>query len=324
MKQSVNSNFGFKIISTGSFLPENILSNFDLEKILETSDDWITQRTGIKQRSIATDEQTTSEMAYIAAKKAIEKISLDVNEIDLIITATTTNSLSFPSVSSAVANRLNITKKQIACFDVSAACAGFLYAFINANQYINSGKYKKILVIGSDKNSSITDWQDRNTAVLFGDGAGAVILEATEVKKSLLDFNLYNDIGQFDNLATRCSGTNKNHNAILMSGKEIFKHAVTNLSASVEEILLANNLTAENITYIIAHQANMRILEAVSKRTEISLDKFVSNLAITANTSAASIPIAIDFIFPKLKQQDKIILTAIGAGLTWGSCLIEF
>jgi 3-oxoacyl-[acyl-carrier-protein] synthase-3 len=330
MKQNVN-NIGFKIISTGVFLSENVFSNFDLEKILDTSDEWITQRTGIKQRSIATKEETSTYMASIASKKAIEKIQLDVNEIDLIITATTTNSLNFPSISSAVAKFLNITKKEIACFDVSAACAGFLYAFITANQYINSGKYKKILVIGSDKNSDILDWKDRNTAVLFGDGAGAVLLEAVENKNSLLDFNFYNDINQFENLCTKSNTFNygfnskndQNSNGILMDGQEIFKNAVKNLSDSILKILLDNKLTAKEIKYIIPHQANMRIIEAVSKRTEILIDKFVSNLSKTANTSAASIPIAIDSIFENFKTGDKIILTAIGAGLTWGSCLIE-
>lgn len=314
-----------KIISSGSYLPEKILTNSDLEKMVDTTDAWITERTGIKQRHVCTDDQLTSDIAFEAAKKAIEKSHLEAGDIEMIILATTTPDLTFPATATTVQNKLG-AKKAFA-FDIQAVCSGFVYAITTANNFIQSGQVKNALVIGADSLSKIVDWNDRNTCVLFGDGAGAVILEATNEDEGILSSTLHSD-GSLNNILKTTGGPSSNQTSgvIDMSGKEVFKHAVSKMSNCVISALNKVDLNVENIDLLIPHQANARILSAVAKKLSLSEDKVIITVEKHGNTSAASIPLALDEALDqnKINKGDIVVLEALGGGLTWGSIVIKW
>lgn len=314
------------IIGTGSYLPEKILTNSDLEKFVDTNDEWIISRTGIKQRHIAADGEATSDMATEAAKGAIKQAGIEPEEVDLVIVATTTPDKTFPSTAVCVQAALGI--KNGAAFDVQAVCSGFVYAMSVADNFIKTGQVKTALVIGADKMTSILDWQDRNTCVLFGDGAGAVILQASDEEgRGVLSTNLYSD-GTYKDILDTDGGVSSNGNVgkLRMQGKEVFKHAVAKMSGCVKSALKERGLSVADIDVFVPHQANIRILDMVAKKLRLPDGKVLSTLDKHANTSAASIPLAIADAERegRFKKGDLVVLTALGGGLTWGSCLIRW
>jgi 3-oxoacyl-[acyl-carrier-protein] synthase-3 len=314
------------VIGAGSYLPEKILTNDDLAKIVDTNDEWISSRTGINQRHIAADDETTSDMAIKAAKNAIKKSGIQSDDIDLIIVATTTPDNTFPSTAVKVQAGLGI--KNGAAFDVQAVCTGFVYAMTVADSFIKTGKAKNALVIGADKMSCILDWEDRNTCVLFGDGAGAVVLSASDDEhRGIIYSKLYSD-GAYSDILNTTGGASSTGTVgkVHMQGQEVFKHAVSKMTASIKESLSATNLEVGDISSFIPHQANARILDMVAKKLRLSGDKVVSVVAKHANTSAASIPLAIADADSKerFSKGDLLVLTAIGGGLTWGTCLVRW
>ncbi len=314
-----------KIIGFGSYLPDNILTNNDLEKIVDTSDEWIQARTGIKKRHIAGKNQLTSDLATIAVKNALKKANISANNLDAIIIATTTPDLVFPATAVKVQN--NIGMQSGFAFDVQAVCSGFLYALQIADSLIISNKANRVAVIGAETMSRIIDWQDRSTCVLFGDGAGAVILEKSEDKTNgILDIELFSD-GKYQDILIVNGGVSSGNldKKITMNGREVFRYAVTKIPESIEYIITKNNLSITDIDWILLHQANQRIIKSVMERLNISTEKAVSTVANHANTSAASIPLALDQYVSKgkIKSGELIALSAVGGGLTWGSALIK-
>ena len=319
------------ILGTGSYLPEKILTNKDLEKIMDTNDEWITTRTGIKERRIAADDEATSDLSYNAALRAIEDSGIDKNEIDLIIIATSTPDYQMPSTAALVQNKLGI---KAAGFDLEAACTGFVYGLITGYSFINSGIYKKVLVVGADVFSRILDWEDRGTSILFGDGAGAVVLGEVE-DGGYLGGDLQADGSGGSELIVPSSGSrmpltqevldNKDQ-FVKMNGREIFKFAVKIFPETVDRSLEKANLKIDDIDLIIPHQANIRIIESISKRLNQPLEKFFVNLDKYGNTSAATIPIALDEASKqgRIKKGDKVIMVGFGGGLTYGSCIVEW
>jgi len=314
-----------KIISTGSYLPQKIVTNSELAKSVETSDEWITERTGIKQRHIAAEGELTSDIAANAALRALEKSGLKVEEIDMIILATTTPDLTFPATATKVQAILNA--KNAFAFDMQAVCSGFVFALATADNFIKSGQVKNALVIGADILSRIVDWKDRNTCVLFGDGAGAVILQATnEENCGIIAASLSSDGSLTDLLKTSGGTSTQKSGFIEMSGKEVFKHAVEKMSKSVLTSLKKAGLTIKDIDLLVPHQANLRILNAVAERLELPKEKCIITVENHANTSAASIPLALDFAnsHNKIKKGDIVVLEALGGGLTWGSIVLRW
>lgn len=315
-----------KITATGSYVPSKIVTNFDLSKNVDTNDEWIVERTGIKQRHIADKSELTSDLAFKASQNLLENYKMKAEEIDMIIVATTSPDLTFPSTACILQNKLKAHKAF--CFDVQAVCSGFVYAISVANNFIQNGSAKKVLVVGSETLSRIVDWSDRNTCVLFGDGAGAVMLEATtEENCGIISYSLHSDGSLIDILKTS-GGSSFNQKAgfIEMSGREVFKHAVDKMANSVLETLEKVNLKVEDIDLLIPHQANLRILNSVATRLKIPLEKVIITVENHANTSAASIPLALDFANKnnKIKKGDLIILEALGGGLTWGSIALRW
>ena len=325
-----------KISGTGSYLPDKILSNEDLEKIVDTSDEWITTRTGIKERRIAADTQSTSDLATEAAIAAMSDAKLTSNEIDLIIVATISPDAFFPSTACYV--QKNIGAINALCFDVSAACSGFLYAMQIAENFISSGQRKNALIIGAEKLSSMVDWEDRNTCVLFGDGAGAAILTAdkeNEGSKKILASVLGSDGRQTDILhvpggGSACPITTDNAdqklNAIRMQGREVYKYAVNAMRRAAEQVLEKSNMEVEDVDKLIPHQANLRIIEAITDRMGIPSERTFVNLDKYGNTSAAAVAIALDEAnkTQSIKKDDIVLLVAFGAGLTWASSLLKW
>lgn len=314
------------IIATGSYLPARKVTNDDLAKVMDTSDEWISERTGIKQRFIAEDGQTCSDMAAEAARNAISGSSVSKDDIDLIIVATTTPDKTFPSVATMVQAKLDIKKG--AAFDVQAVCAGFIYALSVADSLIKSGMAKTALVIGADKMSSIVDWDDRRTCVLFGDGAGAVILQATDDNhRGIMSNNLYAD-GSCQDILYVDGGVSSTGSVgkLRMQGKEVFKHAVSKMCESVKEELIKNNLSERDIDLFIPHQANLRILESVAKKLSLKSEQVAVTVDRHANTSAATIPLALDDYAKRglINSDNIVVLTAIGGGLTWGTCILRW
>ncbi len=321
--------------SIGAYTPPNTLTNQDLEKKVDTTDEWITQRTGIKNRFIADENQTTSDLATEAAKLAIERAGIDKGEIDAIILATITpDFFCMPSTACVVADKLGI--KNVMAFDISAACSGFVYALNIAKSFVESGMKKNILIIGAEKLSSIVDYTDRTTCILFGDGAGAAIIGYTDDKsKAIIDVKTSAD-GQFQDFLVTPGGGSKNpcsQNTIdnklqflQMKGNETFKLAVNTLTNDVKEILEQNNITSEDLDYFIPHQANFRIIDAVGRKLKIPKEKTVLTVQKYGNTSAASIPMAINEWYEegKLKSGHLMLLDTFGGGLTWGSALVRF
>lgn len=315
-----------KITATGSYVPSKIVTNLDLSKDVDTSDEWIVERTGIKQRHIADKSELTSDLAFKASQNLLENYKMKVEEIDMIIVATTSPDLTFPSTACILQNKLKAHKAF--CFDVQAVCSGFIYALSIANNFIQNGSAKKVLVVGSETLSRIVDWSDRNTCVLFGDGAGAVMLEASTTENcGIISYSLHSDGSLIDILKTT-GGSSFNQKAgfIEMSGREVFKHAVEKMANSVLETLEKVNLKVEDIDLLIPHQANLRILNSVATRLKIPLEKVIITVENHANTSAASIPLALDFANKnnKIKKGDLIILEALGGGLTWGSIALRW
>jgi 3-oxoacyl-[acyl-carrier-protein] synthase-3 len=318
--------FNSKIIGSGSYLPEKVLTNIDLEKMVDTSDRWISERTGIKERRIIGENELTSDMAYEASKKALKLANLKPQSIDMIIVATTTPDRTFPSTATILQGKLGI--KNAFAFDIQAVCSGFVYALATADKFIKSGEVKRALVIGADSLSRLVNWEDRNTCILFGDGAGAVIMEATEEKnKGVLATTLYSD-GKYADLLNTTGGTSLTKTAgfIEMEGKEIYKHAVSKMSDIVTESLEKTDLKAKDIDWLIPHQANLKIMQSVAKRLHIPEEKVVVTVDKQGNTSAATIPLAIDYAVrsDKIKDNNIIALTALGGGLTWGSAIIKW
>ncbi len=314
-----------KIIAAGSYLPEKIITNEDLAKTVNTSNEWITERTGIEKRHIVTD-QLTSDIAAEAALRTINSAGIDILDIDMVILATTTPDLTFPSTATIVQSKIGA--KNAFAFDVQAVCSGFVYALNIADNFIKAGQVKNALVIGADTLSKIVDWKDRNTCVLFGDGAGAVILSATnEDDKGILVSRLYSDGNLVDILKTS-GGTclTGDSGYISMSGKDVFKQAVEKMSDCVVKSLQKINLTPSDIDLLIPHQANIRILNAVAKKLKLPLEKVIITVQDHANTSAASIPLALDYALKnnRIKKDDIIVMEALGGGLTWGSIVIKW
>jgi 3-oxoacyl-[acyl-carrier-protein] synthase-3 len=316
-----------RIVGTGSYLPEKVLSNHDLEKMVDTNDQWIQERTGIKKRHIVAKDETTTDLAFNAAEKAIEAAGIKNSDIDLIIVATTTPPRIFPSTASLVQERLGI--RGCPAFDIQAVCTGFVYALTVADKFIKSGSAKNALVIGAESLSRIVDWTDRNTCVLFGDGAGAVVLQASE-ETGILSTHIHSD-GQYNALLSVPTGpgTAKNDHAepfIEMQGNDVFKVAVKTLSSIADETLAANNLDKSDIDWLIPHQANIRIIAATAKKLSLSMDHVVVTVDEHGNTSAASIPLALDTAVRdgRIKRGETLLLEAFGGGFTWGSALLNF
>jgi 3-oxoacyl-[acyl-carrier-protein] synthase-3 len=316
-----------RIIGTGKYLPERILTNFDLEKMVDTSDEWIRTRTGIKERHIAADNQATSDLACAAARVAIADAGITPDDIDLIIVGTTTPDLIFPNVACLVQEKLGVGGAP--AFSVEAACSGFLYAFSVADQFIRGGQVKRALVIGAETMSRIIDWTDRETCVLFGDGAGAVVLEASETA-SVLYTKLGAD-GHYRDLLYASSGVSYkppvgDSGALRMKGNEVFKVAVKTLERMVDDVIAENGLEKGEIDWLVPHQANIRIIQATAKRLRMPMERVVLTVQEHGNTSAASVPMALDTAIRdgRIKRGDLLLLEAFGGGFTWGAALVRY
>ncbi len=314
-----------KITATGSYLPKKILTNSDLEKIVDTTSEWIIERTGITQRHIAADDELTSDIATKAAQHLLKKSGFDVDEIEMIIVATTTPDLTFPSTATTVQAKLGA--KNAFAFDIQAVCSGFIYALTVADNFIKSGQVKNALVIGAETLSRIVDWKDRNTCVLFGDGAGAALLQISDDESGIIATSLHSD-GSLNDLLKTSGGPSSNQKSgfIEMAGKEVFKHAVDKMTKSVLSALSKAELTIKDVDLLVPHQANLRILNAVATRLELPEEKVILTVQNHANTSAASIPLALDHANQngKIKKDDVVVLEALGGGLTWGSVVIRW
>ena len=324
---SENIFFKSKIIGVGSYLPERIVTNDDLSKNIDTDDKWISERTGIKERRIANDSETTSSLGIEAAKKAIINADITKDDIDLIILATATPDNTFPATATSIQAGLGI--KSGYAYDVQAVCSGFVFALEIADNSLRLGKSKNALVIGSETFSRILDWKDRSTCVLFGDGAGAVVLQATnsDSSRGILSNHLHSD-GNYKDMLYVDGGPSTSNNVgfLRMDGSGVFKHAVKNISGSILEALEQNNITIDDIDWFIPHQANSRILDAVAKKVGLKSEKIIVTVDKHANTSAASIPLALNEAVElgKINEGDIVLLAAMGGGFTWGSSLIRW
>jgi len=304
------------ILGIGKALPEKVLTNHDLEKIVDTNDEWIRTRTGIEERRIAGDDTDTSDLAYEAAVAALKSANISAEEIGLILVATVTPDRPFPTVSCMLQERLGA--KNAAAMDLSAACAGFMYGVITAKQFIESDSYKYVLVVGAEKLSKITDWNDRNTAVLFGDGAGAVVMGRVSEGRGILSFELGAD------------GTGAKHlyqdEFIIMNGREVFKFAVRQMADSSVNVIEKAGLNKEDVDFLIPHQANIRIMEASRQRLGLPDEKMSKTIKKYGNTSSASIPIAMaeEFEAGKIKDDDIVVMVGFGGGLTWGAIALRW
>lgn len=315
-----------RIAGTGSYLPEKVLTNADLEKMVETSDEWIRERTGIHKRHVAVEGQTTCDLAEQAARNAMAAAGVTADELDLIIIATTTPDKIFPSTACLLQKRLG--NHGSAAFDVQAVCSGFVYAISVADKFIRTGSARKALVIGAETLSRITNWQDRTTCVLFGDGAGAVVLEASS-EPGILSTHLHAD-GEYDELLHVPGGISRGNEGgrmfMEMQGNAVFKVAVSTLGRIVDETLEANNMQKSDIDWLVPHQANIRIITATAKKLEMPMERVVVTVQEHGNTSAASIPLALDVAVRdgRIKRGETVLLEAFGGGFTWGSVLLKF
>ncbi len=315
-----------KIIGTGSYLPARVVTNFDLEKIVDTSHDWILSRSGIVERHFAADGEMASDLAMQASRKAIEAAGISVDEIDLVIVATTTPDQIFPSTACILQDKLGI--RQGAAFDVQAVCSGFVYALNTADLFIRSGQARNALVVGTEVLSRLLNWKDRSTCVLFGDGAGAVVLQRSETP-GILSAKLHADGSYRDMLSAEGSirnGAIVGDPYVKMDGKAVFKFAVKVLSEVVEEVLADNKMQGADIDWLVPHQANVRIMEATAKKLGMSMDKVVVTVAHHGNTSAASIPLALDVAVRdgRIQPGQHVLLEAVGGGFTWGAVLLRW
>lgn len=322
-----------KVVGTGSYLPEKILTNLDLEKLVETSDEWIVSRTGMKERRIAASHEFTSDMGTAAALKALKMAQVTPEEVDMILVATLTPDYMFPSTACLIQHQLKATRA--AALDIQAACSGYLYALSIAKAFVESGAYKNILLIAAEKLSSIVNYKDRNTCVLFGDGAAACVVSSETAKKGLRihDVCLGADGEQSELLIMRAGGARmpacaasveQGLHYLQMGGKETFKHAVRRMEAASKEAIDKARIEEEEISWMVPHQANIRIIEAIAKRFQLSMDKVYMTIQKYGNTSASSIGIALDELLQEyaLKSGENILLTAFGAGLTWGATVL--
>ncbi|UXI70653.1 ketoacyl-ACP synthase III [Tahibacter amnicola] len=319
-----------RIAGTGSYLPEKVLTNADLESLVDTTDEWIHSRTGIRQRHVAAEGQTTSDLAERAARAALESAGVAVKDLDLIVVGTTTPDLIFPSTACLLQHRLGANG--CAAFDVNAACSGFIYALSVADKFIRSGNARKALVVGAETLTRMLDWSDRSTCVLFGDGAGAVVLTA-DTEAGVISTHLHAD-GGYKELLWNPVGVSsgfrpEEKNAgvrVLMTGNEVFKVAVKTLDAVVEETLAKNDLDKSAIDWLIPHQANLRIIQATAKRLEMPMDRVIVTVDRHGNTSAGSVPLALDFAVRsgKVQRGQLMLMEAFGGGFTWGSALVRY
>lgn len=318
-----------RIIGTGGFLPERILTNADLERMVETSDQWITERTGIKRRHVVDPGQTACDLAELATRRAIDAAGISPQEIDLIVVATTTPDRVFPSTACLLQQRLDI--HGCAAFDIQAVCTGFVYALGVAEKFIRTGSARTALVVGTETLSRIVDWSDRTTCVLFGDGAGAVVLQASP-EPGILSTHLHAD-GSYQQLLTVPAGISEAYELlkqgeafIQMQGNEVFKMAVRTLERIVEETLAANSMDQQEIDWLIPHQANIRIIAATAKKLNLPMERVVVTVDAHGNTSAASVPLALDIAVRdgRIKRGDTLLLEAFGGGFTWGSALLMY
>jgi len=318
-----------RIEGTGSYLPERVLSNADLEKIVDTTDEWIRERTGIERRHIAADDETTCDMSEQAALRAMQAAGVEPADVDLIIVGTTTPDLVFPSTACLLQERLGIAG--CAAFDINAACTGFIYGLSVADKFVRCGQSRCALVVGAETLTRMLDWSDRATCVIFGDGAGAVILQPAD-KPGIMSTHIHAD-GKYGDLLKSDVGVSRGFKAeprgglkVFMKGNEVFKMAVRTLGRIVDETLEANNLTREDVDWLIPHQANKRIISATAKKLGISMDHVVVTVQDHGNTSAASVPLALDSAVrsDKIKRGELLLLEAFGGGFTWGSALVRY
>lgn len=323
-----------RIIGTGGYAPARVLTNLDLEKMVDTSDDWIMERTGIRERHIAREDETTSDMATEACRRALEMAGVRPEEIGILVLATVTPDMQMPSTAVHVQRKLGLVNA--ACWDLSAACAGFIYGLSTAEKFVALGEAKYALVVGVELLSKVLDWKDRASCVLFGDGAGAVVLaRSEEPQRGILSTHIHTDGALWEILNMPAGGTwlgwtpetvERGLHKVHMNGREVFKVAVRNIAEVSLEALRHNGMTAADVDLVVAHQANLRILEAVAKRTELPMDKFYLNLERYGNTSSASIPIALDEALRAglVKDGMRILFTALGAGVAWGSAVVRW
>jgi 3-oxoacyl-[acyl-carrier-protein] synthase III len=322
-----------KIVATGSYLPEKRLTNFDIEKLVDTSAEWIIERTGIHERRIAPKDAASSDLALEASRTALKRADLKAKDLDMIICATVTGDMPFPSTACILQSRLEASNA--AAFDVSAACSGFIYGLFIADSFIRSGAKKKILVVGVDMLSRLTDWEDRSTCIIFGDGAGAVILEPSKDDSGIMSVDIGSDGNMWDFLYIPGGGSriplshdclDKKLHRIKMRGNETFKIAVKTLESVVLETLRKNNLKPSQLSLLIPHQANLRIIQATAKKLDLPMDRVMVNIDRYGNTSSASVPIALDEALNagRIRTGDYVLLEAFGAGLTWGSALLRW
>lgn len=317
-----------RIIGTGGYLPEKVLTNHDLEAMVETSDEWITDRTGIKTRHVAAEGETTCGLAELAARAALDAAGVRPDDIDLVIVATTTPDRVFPSTACLLQQRLGI--HGCAAFDIQAVCTGFIYALGVADKFIRSGSHRRALVVGAETLSRIVDWTDRTTCVLFGDGAGAVVVEASE-EPGILSTHLHAD-GQYKDLLSTTGGIsegcpNPSGTAhITMQGNEVFKMAVNTLGRIVDETLAANSMKKSDVDWLVPHQANIRIIAATAKKLKMPMERVVVTVQDHGNTSAASVPLALNEAVRdgRIQRGDTLLLEAFGGGFTWGSALLRY
>jgi 3-oxoacyl-[acyl-carrier-protein] synthase-3 len=318
-----------RIAGTGRYLPEKVLTNFDLEKMVDTSDEWIRTRTGVERRHIAADDQSVSDLCCEAARQAIESAGLDVTDIDMVVVGTTTPDTFFPNVATLIQHRLGIP----ACpaLGMEAACTGFIYALATADKFIRAGEVKRALVVGAECLSRLVDWSDRNTCVLFGDGAGAVVLEAAD-EPGIISTHLGAD-GQYRDLLYYPSGPSKDidkiglpDSRIMMTGNEVFKVAVKTLGNVAAEALTANGIDKSDLDWLVPHQANIRIIQATAKRLDLPMEKVILTVQDHGNTSAASVPMALDVGIRdgRIKRGQLVLMEAFGGGFTWGSVLMRY
>jgi 3-oxoacyl-[acyl-carrier-protein] synthase-3 len=322
------------IAGTGKYVPEKVLTNADLQRMVETSDEWITERTGIKERRIAAENEATSDLAIKAAQAALENAGVKAEDLDLIIVATVTPDMAFPATACFVQKALGAPKAT--CFDVSAACSGFLYGMELARQFIATGSAEKALVIGADKLSAIIDWSDRNTCVLFGDGAGAAVLQPAGEGTGEILSAYSGSNGNLDEILNVPGGGSRNpvtaenvgdkSNTMKMAGREVYRHAVTTMMSATKEAITRAGLTPDDIACFIPHQANLRIIETIANKLDVSMDRFFVNLQSYGNTSAAAVAIALDEAqrSGRVKRGDHIVMVVFGGGLTWASSVVRW
>lgn len=314
-----------KIIGCGGYLPEKVLTNDDLAKFIDTSDEWIRTRTGIRQRHIAAEGEFTSHMAHKAALAAIKDANINPKDIDLIVVCSNTPDNSFPGVANKLQGYLDLG--QVPSFDIQAICSGFIYGIHVVDSMIKSGKYKTVLLVCADKMSALLDWQDRSTCVLFGDGAGAVILQHCDSNAGVIDSNIYSDGSMYDILYTDGGvSTNGKSGRVQMKGQEVFRRAIEKMSESVKQLLEVNGMSLSDIDHLVPHQANLRIIDGIAARFDIDSNKIVTTIERHANCSAASIPLALSELksLKGIKPGKIVMFTAFGAGATWGAAIVRW